>query len=198
MATKKKISKKKTPKKAARRKPVLKKKLTLKQERFCQLYIETGNASKSYRQSYDCERMKPETINRTAKDLLDHRKITARLKELQAEHRYRHDITVDSLSSELEEARLLAMKKENPAGAVSAIIGKAKLHGILMKEKSATIRIDKLTGPLTQRGLKIISAMGKGAVSPSDASSMLQALAAQTRILEADELEKRVRKLEGK
>ena len=171
--------------------------LTPKQEKFCQVYIEVSNASEAYRQTYNCERMKPETINRTAKDLLDNRKITARLKELQAEHRYRHDITVDSLSSELEEARLLAMKKENPAGAVSAIIGKAKLHGILMKEKSATIRIDKLTGPLTQRGLKIISAMGKGAVSPSDASSMLQALASQARIVEIDELEKRVMKLEG-
>ena len=198
MATKKKISKKKTSKKAARRKPVMKKKLTPKQERFYQLYIETGNASKSYRQSYDCERMKPETINRTAKDLLDNRKITARLKELRSEHQERHNITIDSLTQELEVARKLAMKKGNPAGAVSAINAKAKLHGLLMKEKSPPIRIGILKGSLTKQGQQIISAMSKGELSPPDASSMLQALAAQVKIIEADELDKRVTKLEGK
>ena len=40
--------------------------------------------------------------------------------------------------------------------------------------------------------------MGKGELSPSDASSMLTALAAQARILEIEELEKRVLKLEAK
>ena len=31
--------------------------LTPKQEKFCQLYIELGNASEAYRQSYDCSKM---------------------------------------------------------------------------------------------------------------------------------------------
>lgn len=30
--------------------------LTPKQEKFCQLYIELGNASEAYRQSYDCSK----------------------------------------------------------------------------------------------------------------------------------------------
>jgi len=34
-------------------------KLTIKQEKFCNLYIELGNASEAYRQSYNCEKMKP-------------------------------------------------------------------------------------------------------------------------------------------
>lgn len=56
--------------------------LTPKQESFCLAYLETGNASEAYRRSYSHERMKPETVNRNAKKLLDNDKITTRLKEL--------------------------------------------------------------------------------------------------------------------
>ena len=37
-------------------------KLTPKQERFCQVYIETGNASEAYRAAYNAEKMKPESV----------------------------------------------------------------------------------------------------------------------------------------
>lgn len=50
--------------------------LTPKQEKFCQLYIELGNASEAYRQSYDCQDMKSESINRLAKKELDKIKIS--------------------------------------------------------------------------------------------------------------------------
>ena len=63
---------------------------------------------------------------------------------------------------------------------------------------NATVTLDDIEGTLTEKGEKIINAMGKGELSPSDASSMLTALAAQSRILEIDELEKRVLKLEAK
>lgn len=53
--------------------------LTPKQEKFCLEYIETGNASEAYRRSYDAENMKPESVNRKAKELMDNVKITARL-----------------------------------------------------------------------------------------------------------------------
>jgi phage terminase small subunit len=56
--------------------------LTLKQEKWCLVYLETGNASEAYRQAYDCQNMKPETIGRRAKELLDNSKIKAHLAEL--------------------------------------------------------------------------------------------------------------------
>lgn len=56
--------------------------LTPKQEKFCHAYLKAGNASEAYRLAYDAEKMKPETINRTAKELLDNPKIAARLAEL--------------------------------------------------------------------------------------------------------------------
>ena len=40
--------------------------LTIKQENFCNYYIESGNASDAYRRAYSCEKMKDETVNRKA------------------------------------------------------------------------------------------------------------------------------------
>ena len=105
--------------------------LTPKQERFAQLYIELGNASEAYRQSYDTSRMKPTTVNRNAKAMLDNTKIAARIEELREQHRARHNVTVDSLTDDLDEDRAFARAKGSPAAAVSATLGKAKLHGLL-------------------------------------------------------------------
>lgn len=111
-------------------------KLTPKQEKFCQKYIETGNASEAYRQSYDCENMKDETINSRAKELLKNGPITVRINELQNKHAKRHAITVDTLLAELEEVRQLALVPKGDNGAVqlnvavNAIMGKAKLLGL--------------------------------------------------------------------
>ena len=53
--------------------------------------------------------MKPETINRSAKELIDNRKIAARLSELRAEMQAAHEVTVASLIVELEEARQVGL-----------------------------------------------------------------------------------------
>ena len=106
--------------------------LTPKQEKFCQLYIELGNASEAYRQAYNASKMKPETIKRKAKELLENGTITATyIAELRLEHKERHNINVDDLIAELEEARQIAKDpaKPQPSAMVSATMGKAKILG---------------------------------------------------------------------
>lgn len=76
-------------------------KLTIKQENFCNYYIECGNASEAYRRAFSCEKMKPETINRNAFDLLNNSKIATRIKELQAQLQKKSDITKDEAVREL-------------------------------------------------------------------------------------------------
>jgi len=66
------------------------------------------------------------------------------------------------------------------------------------RAKDTTVTLDDIEGSLTEKGEKIINAMGEGELSPSDASSMLSALAAQARIIEIEELEKRVSDLEAR
>lgn len=104
--------------------------LTAKQEAFCLAYLETGNASEAYRRAYSAQNMKPETVNRNAKALLDHNKIATRLAELRKPIARRHKITLDDLLRELEEARLIAIEDRVPAAAISAALGKAKLLGM--------------------------------------------------------------------
>lgn len=114
------------------------KKLTPKQESFCQKFIELGNASEAYRQSYNCERMKTSTINSRAKELRKDGPITARIDELQAEHRERHDWTVDDAITELEEARQVAKQEAAASAMVAATMGKAKVLGLLVDKKEHT------------------------------------------------------------
>lgn len=104
--------------------------LTQKQEAFCIAYMETGNATEAYRRAYDTSKMSPTTINRCAKDVIDHPKISARLAELRAPIIEKAQITVEDLLAELEEARKLAIDTEAPGPAVSATMGKAKLLGM--------------------------------------------------------------------
>lgn len=60
--------------------------LTEKQERFCQFYLDTdGNASEAYRMAYDTSNMQPKTIWSNASRLLASSKVATRISELRAE-----------------------------------------------------------------------------------------------------------------
>ena len=117
--------------------------LTIKQEKFAQLVVELGDNSKAYRGAYDASRMKPESVHRKARELIENVKVAARIDELRAEAAKAHRCTVDSLLSELEEARTVALSCETPqsSAAVAATMGKAKLCGLdkQLVELSGTI-----------------------------------------------------------
>ena len=76
-------------------------KLTPKQEKFANLYVELGNASEAYRQSYSCEKMSDSTIWENASRLTNDRKVSARIKQLQSETQKRADISKDEAVCEL-------------------------------------------------------------------------------------------------
>jgi hypothetical protein len=65
-------------------------------------------------------------------------KVQARLEELQEQAAKRHGTTIDSLTSELEAARDGAMGTGQFSAAVSATMGKAKLHGLIKPNNDAT------------------------------------------------------------
>lgn len=73
--------------------------------------------------------------------------IKARLAELQAPAVKKTLITIDTLTAELEEARLLAIKLGQSSAAVSAAMGKAKLLGFLIErvETGAPGEFEELT-----------------------------------------------------
>lgn len=85
--------------------------LTPKQEAFCQKYIELGCAADAYRAAYNAEKMKPVTIRRKAAELLEHGNVSARVRELQALHQKRHEVTVDRVIQEFARLAFLDIRK---------------------------------------------------------------------------------------
>lgn len=106
--------------------------LTTKQESFAQAYVETGNASEAYRRAYGAENMKETSVHVNASKLLRNTKVALRLDELQKRAQKRHDITIDTLTEMLKADRDLAREIEQPSAAVSAVMGLAKIHGLIL------------------------------------------------------------------
>jgi hypothetical protein len=78
--------------------------------------------------------MKKQNVARRAKELIDNSKVSARIAELLEEGRKRHDITVASLTEQLQDAYGLAMQTGHATATVEATSAWAKLHG---RDKSA-------------------------------------------------------------
>lgn len=133
--------------------------LTIKQEKFCMVYVETGNASEAYRQAYNAENMKEASINVNASKLLADAKIALRIKELKSGHTKRHELTIDDLVKQLEEARKVALALENPqcSAAISATMGTAKLLGLVVDKTDIKLTNVK---ELTNEQLAAIASSG--------------------------------------
>lgn len=73
--------------------------LTVKQEAYCQAFIELGDKSAAYRHAYDAEEMNKNTVNTRAWELHKESEVTARIEELQSEIRERNKIKIDDVLS---------------------------------------------------------------------------------------------------
>ena len=58
--------------------------LTIKQEKFCNKYLECGNASEAYRYAYDCSKMRDNSVWCNASQLLAATKVAQRLEYLKS------------------------------------------------------------------------------------------------------------------
>ena len=117
--------------------------LTVKQEAFCCSYIENGgNASEAYRTAYNAEKMTPGSVKVAACKLLANPNVTITVKRRREALLVRHELTVDDILNELEEARQieLSASKPNTGSMIAASMGKAKVAG-LIKDRA------EITGP---------------------------------------------------
>ena len=112
--------------------------LTPKQEAFALAYLETGNASEAYRRAYDAEGMKPESINRKAKELIDSGKIAARVEELRAPVREAAQITLKQHLDDLKRLRDLAEASEKYGPAIQAEVARGKASGLYVEKTEVT------------------------------------------------------------
>lgn len=114
-------------------------KLTQKQEAFCLVYIETGNASEAYRRAYDVKKdTKEATINRTAKEIIDKPNIAARIAELRAPVIKRAQLSLESHLKELETLRELAKQDCKWNSAIQAEVSRGKASGLYVERTMHT------------------------------------------------------------
>lgn len=106
-------------------------KLTAKQEAFCQAIAEGKTQIDAHTSAYP-NNMTREQRDVQANKLLKNPKISLRIAELKERAMKRHDVTVDSIMAEYDEARVLAKKIGHPASMVSATTGKAKVAGLIV------------------------------------------------------------------
>lgn len=114
-------------------------KLTAKEEKFC-LEVATGvdefnkpiSYAEAYRRAYNSGKMKSDTVDVKASQMMAKDKIAVRVRELRDTTARKAMITVETLLVELEEARQAALCAETvqSSAAVSATMSKAKLLGL--------------------------------------------------------------------
>lgn len=132
-----------------------------KKEKFCQYFIETGNQSESYRRAYPDSKMSDNSLHVESCRLAKEPNVSLRIKELKLQHRKRHNMTVDDLIKELEEARQAALDpnldKPQSAAAVSATMGKAKLLGLDKQLVDITTNGNSLPSAITKEEFKEVA-----------------------------------------
>jgi phage terminase small subunit len=119
----------------------MKAKLTQKQEAFALAYVETGNASEAYRRAYDVTNEAADWIKVNASQLLSDTNVALTVFEMQEAARNRTLVTVESITRELEEVRIRAIANDDLAPANTAIMGKAKVNGLITDKVQATMKL---------------------------------------------------------
>lgn len=100
-------------------------KLTEKQEKFCNYYLDCeGNASEAYRMAYDASKMQPETIWSNASRMLANNKVATRIEELRSQRAKEAKVSREKVEKVLMD---IVMMDPNDLYIVDPVTGKIKL-----------------------------------------------------------------------
>lgn len=123
--------------------------LTAKQEAFAQAIADGLNQSDAYRKAYDVEAMKPQSINRKAKELMDNGKITARIDELkgklEAKALWTREMSVQTLIA-------VVQGSDKASDQIAAVKELNAMHGYQAPTKTET----SITGGLTITKIELV------------------------------------------
>ncbi len=112
--------------------------MNAKQQRFAEEYVVDHNATQAAKRAG----YSPRTAYSQGQRLLKHVEVQTAIAAEQARLRRKMEVTVASLTAELEEARTLAIANGQASAAVQATMGIAKLHGLLVDRSEVTTTDD--------------------------------------------------------
>ena len=115
--------------------------LTQKREGFVKDVFKGNTLAQAYRNNFSTENMAEKTIWEASSRLMADSKVSARLKKMQRASAERAQVTVESLTIELEQARKVSMDEGQGAAMTGATMGKAKLHGLLVEKTESKVEV---------------------------------------------------------
>lgn len=124
--------------------------LTAKQEKFCRGVAKGLNYSDAYREAYNAGKMKPESVNRLATELMKNIKIASRVEELKQKAAEGIKYTVEDSFRKLSEIQALALARKRKFGiadpdltnAIKAEELKGKLKGLYVEKREISGGLD--------------------------------------------------------
>ena len=115
--------------------------LTSKQQKFVDVYLQTGFSSEAYRQAYSTEGWTDNAVYVAGSKMLDNPKVAGEISRRRSQEANKVSVTVESIIAELDEIKARAMESEKGvSAAVSAVLGKAKLLGFMVDKVDQTVR----------------------------------------------------------
>ena len=112
--------------------------LTPKREAFALAFVETGNASESYRRAFKAEKMSPAAIAVEASRLLGDPKVALRVQELQSKAADACQVTLEGHLRRLAELSQKAEREGKYSAAVAAEISRGKAAGLYVDKTELT------------------------------------------------------------
>ena len=149
--------------------------LTPKQSKFCEVYLETGNATEAYRRAYNTITMQPNTIHRAAKELHDLPKIRSYIDTLRSAvekeivTKLANEDVYDRIAAarDVDNAYAIAQGKNNPAAMIAAVQLKAKLYNLIIdRAEVKTSALDELSDEDSLAVINALNAINKARQLP--------------------------------
>ena len=138
-----------------------------RQELFAQEYAATGKGT----QSAISAGYSAKTAYATASRLLRNVKVGARVKELQSKAAVRAEVTMESVTRQLDEDRALAHMQCQASAAVSATMSKAKLYGLISDKIDHTVTVPEIDESAEERARRDVE---EAFSAPSNGARKLQ------------------------
>lgn len=105
--------------------------LTLKQEAFCQFYVQNGgNGAEAYRSAYDAQNMNPKTVYKRASEMLKMPHIKERITEIAEQHLTARGATKEwVIDSHIDFVNMAREKRKLTMVAINALAEISKMLG---------------------------------------------------------------------
>lgn len=113
--------------------------LTPKQEKFCQSIVSGKSQADAYREAFNAQNMKAETIHKRASELMARGDIKGRVDEIRGPVVEQVQISLKTHLDDLLRLRNMAAKELQLSVALSAEISRGKASGLYTERVDATI-----------------------------------------------------------